>query len=753
MSGSGVEELDSPFAVTLPPRPYPGLRPFEKDEWPIFFGRERMADAVVDQLIGKRVLVVHGDSGCGKSSLVRAAVLPRLEQESARGGIRWRTCATRPGESPLWNLADALAALASDQPNEERAIEIRRKLNFGRSAPAELDALLRESPDDHICILIDQFEELFAHAALHGPEEARLLTTFLTALYAEPPEGLYAVVTMRSEFLGACARFDGFAEIVNATQYLLPRMRHDDLLRAIREPAPLYNGEVTRELAERLIADAEGGQDQLPLIQHGLMLLHRDHTSAASDTSIPVALGPPGDRRPGSWRLGLEHYQHDGGLKGLLSDHADAVMQGAQPGHGGSNGASRIIEDLFRALTDINAEGQAIRRPRTLSQLAAVTGADESTLRTLVDVFRVAGVSFLRPYGHAPIKPQELIDISHEALIRCWDKIADPKDGWLVREFRNGLVWRALLVQADSFERDATNVLAPATTDEREQWLRRRNASWAERYGGGWDRILALLGASTAARDRERSEEAAAREREAKSKLQEQRFKLLLIASALQVVLLIAAVYFGLRSWDELTEARLQFASVDAARASADDAREQSDKLAAQAQRSEADLRELVKQLRGSAAVSGTSAQTSRDAAREIEALANKLYGATPASPVATIGPRVYVHITDDRYRPAASAFERALEALEVDGTKIVVPGIELVKASLTRSVLRCFTAQDCLKEGKALVAAANSLLQQPQLELQDLSARYGTSTSIRPRHYEVWFAPGAITLRGVQQR
>src|SRR5436190_1811534 len=84
--------------VKLPPRPYPGLRPFEKDEWSIFFGRERMADAVVSHVIGKRVLVVHGDSGCGKSSLVRAAVLPRLEQENARSGIRWRTCATTPGE-------------------------------------------------------------------------------------------------------------------------------------------------------------------------------------------------------------------------------------------------------------------------------------------------------------------------------------------------------------------------------------------------------------------------------------------------------------------------------------------------------------------------------------------------------------------------------------------------------------------------------------------------------------------------------
>ena len=102
MTSLAAEQFDSLFAVTLPQRPYPGLRPFEKDEWPIFFGRERMADAIVAQLLEKRVLMVHGDSGCGKSSLVRAAVLPKLEQESARGGICWRTGAAMPREAPLW---------------------------------------------------------------------------------------------------------------------------------------------------------------------------------------------------------------------------------------------------------------------------------------------------------------------------------------------------------------------------------------------------------------------------------------------------------------------------------------------------------------------------------------------------------------------------------------------------------------------------------------------------------------------------
>ena len=122
MTAPVAEELESAFTVTLPPRPYPGLRPFEKREWPIFFGRERIVGAIVAPLIEKQMLLVHGDSGCGKSSLVRAGVMPKLEQDGARGGMRWRTCTTLPRESPLWNIAQALACLDGPDPGDARMI-------------------------------------------------------------------------------------------------------------------------------------------------------------------------------------------------------------------------------------------------------------------------------------------------------------------------------------------------------------------------------------------------------------------------------------------------------------------------------------------------------------------------------------------------------------------------------------------------------------------------------------------------------
>ena len=213
---------------------------------------------------------------------------------------------------------------------------------------------------------------------------------------------------MRSEFLGVCARFKGLAEAVNRTQYLLPQMERPALVRAIREPAMLYDGEVSRELAERLIADAGGDQDQLPLIQHGLMLLWRARRVRLR-RDVGCRSAEPFEVRgaapfPRSARSGLALGR---GLSECRRPRRSAVRP-CRHGDGAGRPDSerqKIVEHLFRALTDINAEGSAVRRPQTLAELVAVTGSDEPTLQTIVDPFRADGVSFLTLWRCEPIGP------------------------------------------------------------------------------------------------------------------------------------------------------------------------------------------------------------------------------------------------------------------------------------------------------------------------------------------------------------
>lgn len=764
MSADSVRDVSDDsgdgLALTLPPRPYPGLRPFDPQEWPIYFGRERMVDELLEQLVDRRLVFVHGDSGCGKSSLVRAGLFAQLEQGSVGPG--WRTAIALPRRAPLWNLARALARLAGESADDTDAVlPWRRALNQGVEAPAALGALWREraggSPG---CLLIDQFEELFQHARREGPAEAQLLADLLMAWQARPPEGLYLVTTMRSEYLGACARFGRLAETVNDCQYLLPPMSHADLLRAVREPARLYGGDVMRPLAERLIADAGASQDQLPLMQHTLMRLYEMHGAAA------VAGGQP-------WRLELQHFPAEMGCAGLLSAHADEVAAGvvaAMP-VAPDGGPSRVVEDLFRALTEPNPDGHAIRRPMRLDELVAIVGCALPELTRAVDAFRADGVNFLTPPLAWPIRPDSLVDVGHEALIRCWRALADPDDGWLVREFRNGLVWRSLLVQADSFERDPGNVLGATTTDERERWMQRRNAAWAQRYGGGWERVQKLLAASAAARDAERE-----RVRDLERRKRRQRLWFGLTG----VIVVVAATLLAVSRLDAEQERQLklqalregeqlkqELALLQATRESNTDLRTELDAERERALRLTEDLkrardeldglkRELLQVARVAQSAEPEVSQRLEQAAAQVASEAGRLNNVAAAAaapaPVAVDkaaagAARLYIQITDSGQRAAAQQLADALSRMRLGGQPLVVPGIELVKVAVRQGALRCFDPAECKGEAPELLAALNRLLRTPEIRLEDLSRRYADNKAIRQRHYELWLPAGELAL------
>lgn len=178
---------------------------------------------MVDLLVERSLVVVHGSSGCGKSSLIRAGVLSRLEQEHARSGIAWRTCTMRPGDAPTYNLAREFACLDSGQAADAEHIQkIRRLVARGSKAVGVLAEAVAAGPKRRVCLLVDQFEELFRFARETGREQASLLAGFLVGLVQTRPPGLYTIITMRSEFLGHCAQFSGLAEAINRSQYLLP---------------------------------------------------------------------------------------------------------------------------------------------------------------------------------------------------------------------------------------------------------------------------------------------------------------------------------------------------------------------------------------------------------------------------------------------------------------------------------------------------------------------------------------------------
>lgn len=226
--------------------PFPGLRPFESTETHLFFGRDGQSEELLRRLKRTRFLAVVGTSGSGKSSLVRAGLLPALQGGlMASAGSDWRIAILRPGSDPIGNLASALVApnvLGSREDGKGTDMQgvlaettLRRSslglVELARRARAKLD-LGGQSlfPDyENLLIVVDQFEELFRFKQLieeeNSKEDEAAFVKLLLEAVRQKEEKIYVVLTMRSDFLGDCSQFWELPEAINNGQYLIPR--HD----------------------------------------------------------------------------------------------------------------------------------------------------------------------------------------------------------------------------------------------------------------------------------------------------------------------------------------------------------------------------------------------------------------------------------------------------------------------------------------------------------------------------------------------
>jgi tetratricopeptide (TPR) repeat protein/energy-coupling factor transporter ATP-binding protein EcfA2 len=493
-------------------RPFPGLRPFFFGDRAFFFGRERQAFALYRLVENGRFIAVIGGSGSGKSSLVLAGLQGLLADETAdTGGPTWAFLDMRPGGAPITRLARALAKLSTnDSPDEtarrrDRIEWALRQSSFSfESALAEAGGLSGRS----LILVVDQFEELFRFGLAGlgyrrgGVEEARRrdeATQFVQILLDADRrriENVRVLITMRSDFIGDCANFHGLPEAVSATQYLVPNLTRSQLEEAIRKPIEKAGGTIEPELVERLLNDCGDELDQLPVLQHCLMRLW---DRAGADT-------PAGGAR----HLTRATYDAIGRMTDALSRHADEIFDQCP-------GKELAIEQAFRALSEVDREGRAIRRALRFDKLLAETGVSESDLRAGLDRFRAPNCSFLLPSLSASptLAGDERIDIGHEALLRRWKRIAGkpdsvdqktgrPPPGWLAEEQVDGQRYHTLVSLLDG-----TAGGERATLDDpertKEWWAHLpRTAAWADRYGGRFDEVKKRIDEAIEAKRRSR---------------------------------------------------------------------------------------------------------------------------------------------------------------------------------------------------------------------------------------------------------
>jgi len=173
----------------------------------------------------------------------------------------------------MTELAAALLdALGAARTADDVAL---RRAGLERGPLSLIEELRERPPPDrgNLLILVDQFEELFRYQGLAGREEAEAFVALLLASANERHVPIYIVLTMRSDFLGRCAEFDGLAEAVTDAQYLCPRLSREQIRSAIEGPAKVFGGMVEPRLVSRIVDDMGTDPDQLPLMQHALMRL------------------------------------------------------------------------------------------------------------------------------------------------------------------------------------------------------------------------------------------------------------------------------------------------------------------------------------------------------------------------------------------------------------------------------------------------------------------------------------------------
>jgi WD40 repeat protein len=441
--------------------PFRGLRPFTAEESELFFGRDGQVKELLRRLANRRFLAVVGTSGSGKSSLVRAGLVPAIQRGYfGPTGTEWVIATIpRPGLDPIRGLAHSLIGVFG---LDDQQIGVIESILMNSSRGLEDFAHDQLRPDQRLLVLVDQFEELFRYRKETGPEGRVRSTAFVKLLLHATGQmeivtpahrgPIYVVLTMRSDYLGDCAQFRGLPEALNDAQFLVPQMSRDQLREAIECPVALAMADISKELVDRLLNDVGNDPDMLPVLQHALLRIWEVSK----------------DSRAQHLPMDVSHYDDETvrGIGQALNLDAEAAFSELHDPE-----SQNIARRAFQRLVEPGAEDEETRRPTRVSEIAKVCCAPEAQVRGVLEVF------LRRRFITLSNDSDPLVDISHESLIRLWQRLKR----WVVQESQSASLFRRLsedAVKKRALYRGPT--LAEAVT-----WRNNENpnSDWAIRYG------------------------------------------------------------------------------------------------------------------------------------------------------------------------------------------------------------------------------------------------------------------------------
>lgn len=440
------------------PNPFKGLEAFQQTDASFFFGREQLVKKALAALKpgrSRRFLAVVGASGSGKSSLVRAGVIPQIRAGAVNGSQSWRVAIFTPGEQPIKALATRIAPLL---PDDVDADAVQKALQTGEDGLSRVASrLMADAPaSTYLLLVVDQFEETFTRATESGAAE------FIALLnHAATVAGGRCIVTitMRADFFDRLGRYPEFAELFEADQLLIvTEMTPANLLRAITGPADAVGLTYEDGLADRILEDVRRQPGSLPLLQYALTELYT--------------------RRDGR-RLTHMAYDAIGGVEQALARHAEGIF--LRLGAGQQDTMRRILLRLI----EIAEDGTATRRKVAREELSFM-GVSDQAVQEIIDRLTSADSRLLvtsreiRTSANQTASATVWVEVGHEALIREWTRFQD----WIAADLENLRMGADILKAATDWlaaNRDVAYVLRGTRLVRAEEWLDSADANALQR--------------------------------------------------------------------------------------------------------------------------------------------------------------------------------------------------------------------------------------------------------------------------------
>lgn len=483
-------------------QPFIGLRSFTREDDALFYGRDRLINGLLTRLSETRFVTVLGRSGAGKSSLVKAGLIPALEAGYLDwNGANWEIVTIQPGGNPINSLAAGLAAsdwgkayTRGAGPNEATRT-IAQRLRADSMGLTHAVGAYPPADNARLLLIVDQFEETFRFGverdavSKRGASEVErsvsdirdakhFVDTLVDAVSSQAP--IYIILTMRSDFLGLCGEHPGLADAVNRGVFLVSDMTESEMVAAIEMPARFAGGKVEPALVSALLNEVNGAQYQLPMLQHVLMRLWESVPDGAPRVLTVPMLRALGDS------------------SAVLGEHLSQIFNLLDPPE------REVAEKLFKCITKM-VDDKNVRDPASLRTIVEETGASKETLISVIEKFRAPKCSFISPLPPEKLVDDSYIDITHEAVIHGWKLLKK----WMVEESQSARHYMELCKGADRERYDGL-LRDSADLQEKARWRDRvqPTAAWARRYGGDFNEAMRFFERSLDARDRSMLREA-----------------------------------------------------------------------------------------------------------------------------------------------------------------------------------------------------------------------------------------------------